>query len=53
MNLKRFLPAILVGYLITMLLLYFIFHYFSGFVLSSILGLILFALIITLSKKAN
>lgn len=52
MNLKRVLPAILTGYLIAVLLGYFILDYFSwGLVVGSILSVVLFALIITIVRK--
>lgn len=52
MNLKRFLPAFLAGYLLCMSIVYFVFDYFSlSFVLGSLIGVTLFAVIITKLKK--
>ncbi|MBD1221896.1 hypothetical protein [Virgibacillus halodenitrificans] len=52
MNLKRFLPAVLVGYLIVVLPLYIIFDYFSlGFIIGSLFSVILFAFILTVLRK--
>ena len=51
-NLKNFLPAFFAGYLLCMLIVYLIFDFFSwGFTLGSVIGVILFAIIITAFKK--
>ncbi|AIF45308.1 hypothetical protein [Virgibacillus sp. SK37] len=52
MNLKRFLSAILTGYLLMALIVYLFFDYFSlGLTVGFIFGVILLALITTVLRK--
>lgn len=55
MNLKKFLPATLAGYLFMVLIVYLVFDYFSLWLtIGLIIGAILFALIaVLLGKRAK